>query len=289
MKVGILCSGELGYNTLLEINNVYNITFIATDSLSSNIIDFAQKNNIAFYKGNPRNGKLAYFLRNAKYDFLISVNYLFLIERDVISTPSKMAFNLHGSLLPKYRGRTPHVWAIINGETECGITAHLIDSGCDTGAILYQYKVDIEPSDTGHSLLQKYKVLYFPIINKVIGDFIENKLIPIPQDEKYATYFGKRTPDDGRIDWQLDKKNIYNWVRAQSHPYPGAFAFFKGKKIIIDWVEEVEREMEAKIKNGSIIDIKGDTLYVKVKDGVLRLDKIRNFDQFIFELNDYFE
>src|SRR5690606_33504394 len=94
--------------------------------------------------------------------------YLFIIDKKIIDLATSIAFNIHGSLLPKYRGRTPHVWSIINNEKFTGITAHIIDEGCDTGDIIEQVKIKISKSDTGASLLEKYNLLYLPLIRSVL-------------------------------------------------------------------------------------------------------------------------
>src|SRR5690606_22569809 len=136
-----------------------------TDSGSANISNWCEEKQVPCFVGNPRNGKASTFFSKYPVDVLLSVNYLFIIERDLIQHPKKYAFNMHGSLLPKYRGRTPHVWAIINGETQTGVTLHVIDEGCDTGDIVIQEKVKIEHNDTGADILSKFEVLY-PLIAK---------------------------------------------------------------------------------------------------------------------------
>src|SRR5690606_38202127 len=115
---------------------------------------------ITLFIGNPRNGRGHAFLKNYSFDVLLSVNYLYLIEEDLIKMPRRFAINLHGSLLPKYRGRTPHVWAIINGEKKTGVTAHLITKGCDEGPIVSQIQIPIEIQDTGNDILNKFKQKY---------------------------------------------------------------------------------------------------------------------------------
>ena len=124
------------------------------------------------------------------------------IEEDFISYLTKYAVNVHGSLLPKYRGRTPHVWAIINNEKKSGITAHLITSECDKGAIIAQKEIPILNTDTGDSILKKYNEVY-PIlldgvIEKVLFDNLEDCLLEL--NETKATYYPKHTPEDGEID-----------------------------------------------------------------------------------------
>ena len=144
------------------------------------------------------------------------------------------AINIHGSLLPKYRGSTPHVWAIINGEKEAGITAHFIDESVDNGDIVHQIKVPIQDDDTGAMILKKYNQQYPLLIKKILIDIKCDSLKVRAQDATKATYFGKRTPEDGHINWNWSKERIRNWIRAQAHPYPGAFFFINNVKVIVN-------------------------------------------------------
>ncbi|PQJ18518.1 hypothetical protein BST93_08510 [Nonlabens tegetincola] len=106
MKIGVLASGNLGFEVVKGLTKIHQIEFICTDSNSNSIIEFAESNGIKNYKGNPRNGKAIRVIGDIRVDVLLSINYLFLIEEDLISLPSIIAINIHGSLLPKYRGRT---------------------------------------------------------------------------------------------------------------------------------------------------------------------------------------
>ena len=272
--IGVLCSGGLGLETLSKIAKEYTIQFILTDRNSSGILDFANQNNIPIYAGNPRKGKGYNFIKDFSVDIIASINYLFLIEEDMINHSNILTFNIHGSLLPKYRGRTPHVWAIINGETKAGITTHIIDAGCDTGKIIHQIEIPIMDEDTGAIILEKYVQEYYPMIIKVLNDVASNQLKLKPQNEEEATYFGKRTPADGEINWDWTKEKIKNWVRAQANPYPGAFTFYNYEKIIIDKVSFSEEKTNQNPLNGEIIQVEPNVL-VKTKNGLIRLDIIR--------------
>lgn len=274
LTVGILCSGGLGLDTLSKVAEDHAIQFVLTDSNSTAIIDFAIKNSIPFFAGNPRNGKGYNFIRNINVDIIASINYLFLIEEDIIGHSNKLTFNIHGSLLPKYRGRTPHVWAIINDETMAGITAHVIDSGCDTGKIIHQIEIPINNDDTGAIILEKYAQEYYPLVKKVLIDVSLNQLKLTEQNEAEATYFGKRTSEDGEINWGWNKEDIRNWVRAQANPYPGAFTYYDNQKIIIDKVIISDVNSTEKQNLGEIIQIKPN-LVVKAKNGSVQLDTIR--------------
>lgn len=273
MKIGLLLSGGLGFDMLLHIFKVNHIAAILTDHNSDAIINFAKKENIPIFIGNPRKGRAKEFIKNHPIDLLLSINYLFIVESDIINWPSKAAVNFHGSLLPKYRGRTPHVWAIINNELETGVTAHFITAGCDEGDIIAQVVIPIGSKETGADILSRYTEVYPQLVDNVLEQFGQCKVVGIKQDESKATYFGKRTPSDGEINWNWQKERIHNWVRAQSHPYPGAFSFLRGEKIIIDQVVYDDFGYHQDQSNGLILTL--NPVRVKTPNGVLQLLSVR--------------
>ncbi|PWL30923.1 methionyl-tRNA formyltransferase [uncultured Roseivirga sp.] len=273
MRLAVMVSGKLGFKTLKTLKDGHEVIGIFTDKGSQAIIDYAEQNQLDFFIGNPRNGKASSFIANKEIDVLLSINYLFLIEEDLIQWPKTAAINLHGSLLPKYRGRTPHVWAIINNEKFTGVTAHLMTKGCDEGAIILQKEIMIDPEDTGASVLSKYEKVYPDLVNEVLNQIAKGEMKPKKQDESLATYFGKRTPNDGEINWSWQKERIKNWVRAQAYPYPGAFTWLDDQKVIIDSVEEDDFGFQQTMKNGMILT--DNPLRVKTPNGVLRIIKLR--------------
>ncbi|MES2431379.1 MAG: methionyl-tRNA formyltransferase [Bacteroidota bacterium] len=273
MKVGVLASGGLGAKCLELIKSIFTPIFIATDSNSTDVIDFATKNNISLFKGNPRNGSLSNFLGDQHFDIIFSINYLFIIEKEIIEKTT-YPINFHGSLLPKYRGRTPHVWSIINNEKKTGVTAHIIDDGCDSGPIVLQKEIEITEQDTGASILLKYENIYPEMILEVLGS-VKNKTLNLQsQDHDKATYYSKRTPSDGAIDWHWQKERIRNWVRAQSYPYPGAFALLGDEKIIIDEIAFSDMGYKDTDPDGLILS--EDPFIVKTPNGAIELIRIRN-------------
>ena len=274
MNLGVLVGGNLGFIVLKHLFQSQNIKFVLTDKKSILIIEFCKTNEIEIFIGNPRTQSASIFFLNYKIEVLISINYLFLIEKDLIELPSKIAFNIHGSLLPKYRGRTPHVWAIINNENQTGITAHLIDENCDTGDIIEQLVVKIEKNDTGNDLLLKYTKLYSPLVDKVLENISNNNLTLTPQKNELATYFEKRTPEDGKINWNWKKERIINWVRAQAYPYPGAFSYIKDQKIVIDEVVEFKLKVSSETKSGIILAV-SPKIIVNSSNGALELKRVR--------------
>ena len=271
MEIGLLVSGNLGLLVFQELMSRFNIQFVLTDRNSNGIIELCDKSNIPFYAGNPRNGKALKKLPYVKCELLVSVNYLFLIEDDIISLPKKIAINFHGSLLPKYRGRTPHVWAIINNEKETGVTAHVIDNNCDTGDIIAQKKISIDAEDTGASILEKYKNIYPGFVMEVLQSIKDNTYSRLKQYNVEATYFGKRTENDGQIDWNWQRERINNWVRAQAKPYPGAFTFNDENKIIIHKIKFSEFGFLYHMSNGLIIGFNNKIPIVKTPNGCIEL------------------
>jgi methionyl-tRNA formyltransferase len=285
--IGILCSGELGLNTVKILAQNFTPQFIFTDKNSADIIDFAKNNSIPVFIGNPRKNNPKSFLKQFQTDVIFSINYLFIVENNLLKHP-KYAINLHGSLLPKYRGRTPHVWAIINGENETGITAHIMEEGCDTGDIVLQKKIKILEDFSGADILNEFKNIYPEMILELIGQIENKKIKRVEQDNSKATYFGKRTPEDGQINWNWHKERIYNWVRAQAYPYPGAFSYMNNQKIIIDKINYSDFEFENEMPNGLIVKTKPKVL-VKTPNGVVELAQIRNPDIRNFKTNEKFE
>ncbi|MBN8703035.1 MAG: hypothetical protein J0M08_08215 [Bacteroidetes bacterium] len=287
MTLGLLVSGSLGLIVLKSLLvNKKSISFVLTDKNSLGIIEICRDNNIFCFAGNPRNGRALTVIKDKKCDILLSINYLFLIEDDLINLPSKkVAINFHGSLLPKYRGRTPHVWAIINNETETGVTAHLIDSKCDTGDIISQRKISIDRNDTGADILVKFNSIYPSFVLEILGQVEKDIVInSCKQDEQKATYYGKRTEFDGEISWDWQKERIFNWVRAQAKPYPGAFTFNNGQKVIIHKVEFSDIGFDYNVVNGTVVLIDLDGFaHVKTPNGCLKLVDIEFLGK--FELN----
>ena len=282
MNLALFVSGDLGFNVLEYLrDSKYSINCVFTDLNSRGIVDTANHNRWPIFTGNPRNERALRFIDAYEIDIILSINYLFLIERSLFSK-SKLAVNIHGSLLPKYRGRTPHVWAIINNESKTGVTAHLIDDGCDAGDIIKQKEVIIDNNDTGADILEKFNKLYIPFVDEILDDYERGSITLLPQNNKNATFFGKRTPDDGRINWGWQKERIRNWVRAQAYPYPGAFTYSEGfdEKIIIDKVVFSDRGFNETDRNGLIVSL--NPICVKTPNGVLELINIRNLESLTF-------
>lgn len=269
----ICVSGNLGYIVLKDLlNKGIIINGVLTDSRSDEIIEFCIKNSLNCYIGNPRRLKASLWLEenNIVFDYLLSINYLFIIEEDILNK-AKLAINFHGSLLPKYRGRTPHVWAIINGEKECGITAHLMNSKCDDGDIVKQIHIKIEDDDTGATILSKYNLIYPSLVEDIVTMMESGNVPTTKQNITKATYYSKRTPEDGAINWDWQKERIRNWVRAQAKPYPGAFSFINGEKVTIHRIQPSDQGYVDTDPNGLVLDVVNNNPIVKTQNGAIEI------------------
>ncbi|MHB8347467.1 MAG: formyltransferase [Acidiferrobacterales bacterium] len=174
-------------------------------------------------------------IRALRPDILFSFYYRNLICQDILDIPPRGAFNMHGSLLPRYRGRVPVNWAVLNGETRTGATLHVMVRRPDAGDIVDQEEVPIGPSDSAQQVFARVTAAARQVLERQI-DAIEAGNAPRrAQDEAAASYFGARKPQDGRIDWTLPAQHIFNLVRAVTHPYPGAFTELDGCRIFIWW------------------------------------------------------
>ena len=282
-KIIVFASGILGLKMLEYIKQISEIEFIATDSKSDGIIEFASQNGVEIFIGKPNRNELILKLENKKSNILLSINYLFLLENKIFRL-FEYPINIHGSLLPKYRGRTPHVWAIINNESETGITAHFIEEGCDEGDIVIQELIKIEDHYTGADLLNVFQNEYPKIIKRILELINKNQIIRIPQDSQFATIFPKREPDDGLLNWNWQKERINNWVRALSYPYPGAYTYFNNEKIIIDEISFSNLGFDSSLENGTIIYINKNNLpVVKVQNGAIEIVKMRSCSSIFFK------
>lgn len=157
-------------------------------------------------------------------DIIFSFYYRNMICDEILSSAPRGGFNLHGSLLPKYRGRAPINWALVNGEKETGVTLHKMVKKADAGPIAGQHKVIISDADTALTLHAKMRDAAQELLRDLLPKMNNASLHLVPQKEADASYFGRRTAADGEIHWQKSASAINNLVRAVTEPYPGALS-----------------------------------------------------------------
>jgi len=268
--------GVLGLNCLRRLlEEDYNVKYIFThkDKTEEAVDTFAEQKEIPFSYVDLRKGKEKYTQYFTDLYFIISVNYRYIIPNSIIKSIT-YPVNIHGSLLPKYRGRTPHVWAIIHGQKVTGITAHIMDASVDTGKIIHQEEILINSDDTGYTLLLKLQERY-PDILILSLQKIKSGVELIVQNDKEANYFGKRIPEMGYIDFFKYSDEIINFVRAQAEPYPGAYYYLQdGKKVIINQLQKTNIDDNLTKEIGTVVN-RDDKYYVRAKDCTLELKNYR--------------
>lgn len=174
-------------------------------------------------------------IRALRPDLIFSFYYRNLITTRILDLPRLGAYNMHGSLLPKYRGRAPINWAVLHGEKETGATLHVMVKRADAGDIVDQERVPIGPAETARDVFSKVTAAARAVLARQLDALLQGRAPRRAQDESQATYFGGRTAEDGRIDWNKDAREIFNLVRAVTHPYPGAFTEVGGRRFYIWW------------------------------------------------------
>ncbi|BBV04839.1 bifunctional UDP-4-amino-4-deoxy-L-arabinose formyltransferase/UDP-glucuronic acid oxidase ArnA [Providencia rettgeri] len=172
-------------------------------------------------------------IREMKPDVIFSFYYRDMLSEELLAIAPKGVFNLHGSLLPKYRGRAPINWALLKGESETGVTLHKMVAKADAGDIIAQEKVVITDTDTSLTLHAKVREAAEVLLDKTLPLIEAGSYKAVAQDESQATYFGRRTAEDGLINWNDSAKDVNCLIRAVTEPYPGAFTYLGARKMVI--------------------------------------------------------
>lgn len=184
----------------------------------------------------PTNPNLPEFVEQVaalKPDFLFSFYFRFMLKEPLLRIPRSGALNMHGSLLPKYRGRVPVNWVIIKGERETGASLHYMEVKPDAGDLVDQQAVPILPDDTAIEVFNKVTLAAEMVLERSLPGLIAGKAPRRSLDIKAGNYFGRRTAEDGRIDWSQPAQSVHNLIRAVAPPYPGAFSTAGGKPLKI--------------------------------------------------------
>jgi methionyl-tRNA formyltransferase len=198
-----------------------------------------------------------------------------MIPTAVLSLARVGAFNMHGSMLPKYRGRAPTNWAVLHGETQTGATLHEMVAKPDAGAIVDQLAVPILPDDTALQVFTKVTVAAEQVLWRTLPLLVAGKAPRLPNPLSEGSYFSGRTPDDGLIDWSLPAGTVYNLIRAVAPPYPGAFEIIAGKRVVISKARLLPTaasgiiqsdQLGLNVANGKILGYCGDSNLIDVRE-----------------------
>jgi methionyl-tRNA formyltransferase len=206
---------------------------------------------------------------------IYSFSYRHLLPEGVLALATLGAFNLHPSPLPRYRGRAPVNWMLVNGEREAGVTLHYMVARADAGDIVAQRTVPIDDRDTALTLYRKLVPLGAALVRE-FHPLIASAAAPRrPQDLSQGSYFGRRTPDDGHIDWSWPARRIFNLVRAVTHPYPGAFCTAGGRRLFV-WQARIAYESGTRGAPGEIVnEDAGGALEVAAGDGSVLVMRVQ--------------
>lgn len=239
-------------HALIDLNAVFTpkrefspFPYYECENLQNEVI----KSGVALFEGLKLNDKTTYeIIKNISPDLIVVSSFNQIVSNEIISIPRYGAINVHPSLLPKYRGATPTVWALLNNEVVTGVTTHLIeDEKMDCGKIISQTQLDIEPTDTDGILRHKLALLSEDVLNETLKlVFNENKECFLKQDESKATRYPKRTLKDAELDLNNSFEKINNQIRAVS-PYPGPILKYAGKIFLVSSIARPDDVMEKKI------------------------------------------
>ena len=185
-------------------------------------------------------------------DIIFSFYYREMVGKEILDLPPAGCLNLHGSLLPRYRGRCPVNWVLVNGEKETGVTLHYMTPRPDDGDIVGQQRVPIDDNDTALSLHEKLATAAGVLLAELLPKIRKNRVKRIPQDQSAASYFGGRSPEDGEIDWRQDAPMVRNLVRAVTRTYPGAFSCLGNRKCIFWEVSAVKGSKGCRPRRGTL-------------------------------------
>lgn len=198
---------------------------------SDSVADLAEENGVPVVIRNRPDDELFERLKEADPDIIVANNWRTWIPPRIFDLPRHGTLNVHDSLLPKYAGFSPLIWALINGEPEVGVTAHMMNDELDAGDIVRQEAVAVGPTDTATDLFHKTVDLIAPVTIGALDLIASGQTEFTQQDRSRASFFHKRSIEDSRIDWTWPAEDLERLVRAQSEPYPSAFTFHKGRRL----------------------------------------------------------
>ena len=230
-----------------------------------------------------RTGEFARTLTDLSPDLFVTAAYGRILPADILAIPRLGAINIHGSLLPRHRGASPVQTSILMGDRTTGVTIMMMDAGMDTGAILTQQDIPIEPDDDSGTLMDKLARLGAEMVLPAIEGLCDGTLRPIPQDDSKATLTRILTREDGLIDWSRSAESIHNQIRG-FYPWPGAYTVIDGKRLKIhrsrvlhNRTDEQEKPVtaEQRLAPGTVCTAGRETIQVACGTGVIELLEIQ--------------
>src|SRR3954470_21863613 len=212
-------------------------------------------------------------VRAVEPDLIFIVGWSQLVLDEFIRLPPQGVFGMHPTLLPKHRGRAAIPWAILNGLAKTGVTLFEISDGtADSGAIVGQVEVPIARDETAETLYAKVTEAHLELVRRCVPELLDGSAPRIAQDRRRASAWPKRTPADGIIDWETRAPYLYDWVRAQTRPYPGAFTYLGDDKVVVWRARTID--VDTRVAAGTIVGHEGDMAVVACGEGGLVLEEV---------------
>jgi methionyl-tRNA formyltransferase len=206
-------------------------------------------------------------------ELVFVVGWSQLVRDPFIALAREGVFGMHPTLLPRHRGRAPIPWTILSGLARTGVTLfEIVDATADSGAIVGQVVVDVEPDDTATTLFDRLAEAHVELIRECVPPILAGTAPRVPQDPARASAWPKRTPVDGIIDWETRARYLYDWVRAQTRPYPGAFTYLGDEKVVVWRARPVKLEESAPA--GTIVAEGPEGPVVACGEGALVLEEV---------------
>ena len=280
MSVVVLAYHQMGWaalQTLLESNVPVKAVFTYEDDPEENcwfdsVARLARDAGIPAYTTRSINEpSWVDRIRGLAPDVLFSFYYRDLLRRPLLALPRLGAFNLHGSLLPRYRGRCPVNWQLVNGERESGVTLHHMVARADAGDIVGREVVAVGPDDTALELYLKLVAAGRRVLVRHLDEILSGTAPRTPQDESHATVFGGREPEDGRIDWTRTRREIHDLVRAVAPPWPGAFFDGPDGRVRVLRTSLGAVPSGLSLVPGTLRETEGGRVFAGARDGPLEL------------------
>jgi len=208
-------------------------------------------------------------------DYVLVVGWSQILKSPLLAVPKLGTLGFHPTLLPQYRGRAALPWLILNGVASSGVTLFHIDEGTDSGEIAYQSGFELDAAETATTLYAKVSEHIDRLMRALATDLVAGNAIPqIPQDDSLATYTARRTPVDGYIDWTRNADDIWTLIRASTRPYPGAFTYHNGVRMVI-WAAEYVAISNQVAMPGQVALLGPDGVLVKCGVGYVRLIEVQ--------------
>lgn len=272
--IGCVDSSRVALQTLLSLPpslcEVVGIVTMRSNRINSDHDDLSDLAGtevpLLYVEDAPGDARQAEWLQARAPDLIFCVGWSRLLGEGVLCVAPRGVVGFHPAALPANRGRHPLVWALALGLTQTASSFFLMDAGADSGPLLSQLPIDITAEDDAASLYAKVLALLPRQVEAIVRGLADGSLVPRPQDASRATYWRKRSADDGRIDWRMDAASVRNLVRALSRPYPGAHFMHEGREVKV-WKCSESSEGTPNTEPGKVLAVDGRRITVRCGRG----------------------